>query len=268
MIGWFMAGNRMASLVGKWADATSLNPGDNGQIALFARELMRRTGLRAEDAWIRSLIKWIRNHPDSESRVVLATALIRFLDIYEHSAGLSPETKGAARQAANDVLRIREAQPQATYTLAPPAHRTAPAKTFDPLALSRQVGSVITDDTTKWEVFTAALDYIKEVYGHECSKKADVENNFAHITQTASLSVLGCYAVVGRLVVFYFFDELRKVVQQGKFKGFNMTWTVKLLDQTRDWSAANNEQDWVDARCVAVDRALSENIQYFHRHIN
>lgn len=90
MIGWFMAGNRMASLAGKWADATSLNPGDNGQIALFARELMRRTGLRAEDAWIRSLIKWIRNHPDSESRVVLATALIRFLDIYEHSAGFSP----------------------------------------------------------------------------------------------------------------------------------------------------------------------------------
>lgn len=43
------------------------------------------------------------NHPDPEAQFILASGLVRFLDIYGHSAGLSPECRNATREIAVEL---------------------------------------------------------------------------------------------------------------------------------------------------------------------
>lgn len=90
----------MAKIAGQWASATQLNPSDKGQIAIIATGLIRNTNMRTEDAWLSALVNWTYNHPDPESKFVLSSGILRFLDIYGHSAGLSPECRSASREVA------------------------------------------------------------------------------------------------------------------------------------------------------------------------
>lgn len=131
MLGWILERTKMASIAGKWADATSLDPGDNGQTAVMASALMKATGMRAEDAWLASLMKWMTDHPDPESSKQIARAMIRFLDVYEFSVGLAPETRQAARLVAEGVLEgylvaSPPARPVVTERSKPPAPVSAP----------------------------------------------------------------------------------------------------------------------------------------------
>lgn len=103
MLGWLSERTRMAKLAGLWADATRLDPGDRGQVAVMASNFIKTTGMRTEDAWLSALVNWSFNHPDPEARFVLANGIARFLDIYGHSAGLSPECRDASREAAEKI---------------------------------------------------------------------------------------------------------------------------------------------------------------------
>lgn len=95
---------KMASIYGKWADATNLDPGDNGQITVMASFLMKDTGMPAEDAWMVCLMKWMTGHPNPEASKQMARAIIQFLNVYEVKAGLLPATRAAARDLALKVL--------------------------------------------------------------------------------------------------------------------------------------------------------------------
>jgi len=104
MLGWLIERTKMAYIAGKWADATSLNPGDKGQTAVMASALMKATGMRAEDAWLSCLTKWMTDHPNPDASKRIARAMILFLDTYEHNVGLGPEIKWVARSLAEAVL--------------------------------------------------------------------------------------------------------------------------------------------------------------------
>ncbi|MDO9625150.1 MAG: hypothetical protein Q7J46_14300 [Pseudomonas sp.] len=104
MIGWLVERSKMVALAGKWFDATNLNPGDSGQIATFASNLIKSQGCRVEDAWLTGVVNWTFNCPAPEFRFLLANGILRFLDIYEHSAGLSPESRDAAREVAENII--------------------------------------------------------------------------------------------------------------------------------------------------------------------
>ena len=104
MLGWIVERTKMGKIAGQWASATQLDPGDRGQVAVMASGLIKSAGMRLEDAWLSALVTWAHNHPDPESKFVLATGIIRFLDIYGHSAGLSPECRDASREVAESLV--------------------------------------------------------------------------------------------------------------------------------------------------------------------
>ncbi|MAG65293.1 MAG: hypothetical protein CMK74_05395 [Pseudomonadales bacterium] len=104
MLGWLSERTKMARLAGLWHDATHLDPGDGGQVAVMASNMIKASGMRPEDAWLAALTNWIFNHPYPDTQRMLANAAIRFLDIYEHSAGLSPECRAACRHTAEYLL--------------------------------------------------------------------------------------------------------------------------------------------------------------------
>lgn len=105
MLGWIAERTRMAKIAGQWVSATQLDPGDRGQISVMASGLIQSAGMRLEDAWLSALVNWTHNHLDSESKFVLASGILRFLDIYGHSAGLSPECRDASREVAEILVR-------------------------------------------------------------------------------------------------------------------------------------------------------------------
>jgi hypothetical protein len=133
MLGWILERTKMASLAGKWADATSLDPGDRGQTAVMASALMKQTGMRAEDAWVTSLCMWMENHPDPEASYVIALAMIRFLNIYEHSVGLSPEIREVSRLVAEGVIDNRTQDAVLATMVHQPVPVSAPAIQKEPL---------------------------------------------------------------------------------------------------------------------------------------
>lgn len=104
MLGWMLDRTKMARIAGKWADAAGIDPGDRGQVAAMAHALMKASGMRAEDAWLSCLSKWMLEHPNARIRAQLALGMHSFLDIYEHSAGLHPESRVGARFVADTIL--------------------------------------------------------------------------------------------------------------------------------------------------------------------
>lgn len=104
MLGWVLDRTKMARIAGKWIDAAGIDPGDRGQVATMAHALMRASGMRAEDAWLSCLSKWMLEHPNARARTQLALGMHSFLDIYEHSAGLHPESRVGARFVADTIL--------------------------------------------------------------------------------------------------------------------------------------------------------------------
>lgn len=109
MLGWMLDRTKMARIAGKWIDAAGIDPGDRGQVATMAHVLMKASGMRAEDAWLSCLSKWMLEHPNARARIQLALGMHSFLDIYEHSAGLHPESRVGARFVADTILEEGDA---------------------------------------------------------------------------------------------------------------------------------------------------------------
>jgi len=138
MLGWILERTKMASIAGKWADATSLDPGDRGQTAVMASALMKQSGMRAEDAWLTALCSWMCNHPDQQAGYTIAVAMIRFLDIYEHSVGLSPETREFSRLMADGVVDNYDAASKLIKPAVAPISQPVPPPAPTPAPVSAQ----------------------------------------------------------------------------------------------------------------------------------
>lgn len=169
MLQWLSDRTKMFKLSGKWSDATRLDPGDNGQIAMFASDLMKQYGLRAEDAWVTALGNWMYHHPVPEMRMAIASGILRFLDIYAHTMAVSSEVRQSVGQLAADTLVAymasdlpsepkvegsppsRQLAPASVAAPAPPAVFVRPAQPSEP------VGAPIYN---KNELFLKALDFL------------------------------------------------------------------------------------------------------------
>lgn len=105
MLGWIKEKTTFAKIAGQWYDATNMNPGDNGQISVFASTLVKNHFFRAEDAWLTALVNWTFNSPYPEFRFLLANGIIKFLDIYEFIIPFDPEAKATSRKVANSIIQ-------------------------------------------------------------------------------------------------------------------------------------------------------------------
>lgn len=100
----FKTSMKFGSISAKWFRATNIDPGDKGQIARKASEYVNNLGLEAEDAWLLSLINWMKSMPWPDSQKMLARGLSNFIDQYEGKVALSATTIIAAREAASMIL--------------------------------------------------------------------------------------------------------------------------------------------------------------------
>lgn len=105
MLGWIKEKTTFAKIAGKWFDATQMNPGDNGQISIFASSLIKNQYFRLEDAWLTSLVNWTFHSPNPEFKFLLANGIIRFLDIYEFTIPFDPEVRKASRQVSESIIQ-------------------------------------------------------------------------------------------------------------------------------------------------------------------
>jgi hypothetical protein len=88
-----------------WTDSTNLDPGDEGQVARKAMEYIQNLGMEANDAWVIAMTNWMVGMPWPDSRQMLASAMLKFLDAKEGKIALSAVTILSARQSAEDILR-------------------------------------------------------------------------------------------------------------------------------------------------------------------
>lgn len=97
-------GHKLGAMASKWVDCTGLDPGDRGQIAKMASNLVANSVAQPEDAWLTALLKWMNGMPWPEDKVNVAQALIHFLDTYEGKIALSANTIIVARLCAQQII--------------------------------------------------------------------------------------------------------------------------------------------------------------------
>ena len=98
------AGHKLGAIGAKWASVTSGDPGDNGQVAKVATKYMVDHGMEPEDAWLTAMIAWMSGMPWPDSKLMVARAMLQFLDACEGKFALSAATAGTARQTAQQIL--------------------------------------------------------------------------------------------------------------------------------------------------------------------
>jgi hypothetical protein len=103
MFGTLRAGHKLGAIGAKWAGATSVDPGDKGQVVKVAAQYMDR-GMDPEDAWLTAMTSWMSGMPWPDSKLMLAQAMVKFLDAYEGKIALSATTIIGARQAAQEII--------------------------------------------------------------------------------------------------------------------------------------------------------------------
>lgn len=99
-----MAGHKLGAIGSKWISATSVDPGDKGQVAKIATKYMVDGGMEAEDAWLTAMVNWMSGMPWPDSKLMVAEAIVRFLDAYEGKVALSANTILGARKAALEII--------------------------------------------------------------------------------------------------------------------------------------------------------------------
>lgn len=103
MFGWIKEKTTFAKIAGKWYDATNMNPGDNGQISVFASTLIKKTSMKPEDAWLSALVNWTCNCPHAEFKFLLAQGILKFLDEFWYEIDFSTSAVSSAREVASNI---------------------------------------------------------------------------------------------------------------------------------------------------------------------
>lgn len=96
--------SKLSSMGAKWAGATGVDPGDNGQVINKAMEYVNNLGLEPGDAWLTAMVNWMEGMPYQDSKVMLARAMHEFLDKNEGKIALSAVVILSARQSADKIL--------------------------------------------------------------------------------------------------------------------------------------------------------------------
>lgn len=96
--------HKLSMMSTKWAGATGVDPGDNGQVSNKAMEYINNLGLEPADAWLTAMVNWMGGMPYPDSKQMLARAMVQFLDEYEGKVALSAAVILSARQAAAEIL--------------------------------------------------------------------------------------------------------------------------------------------------------------------
>ena len=96
--------HKLSTIGAKWAGATGVDPGDNGQISNKAMEYINNLGLEPGDAWLTAFVNWMGGMPYPDSKEMLARAMVEFLDKHEGKIALSAVVILSARQAAEEIL--------------------------------------------------------------------------------------------------------------------------------------------------------------------
>ena len=96
--------SKVSAIAARFAGATGVDPGDNGQVSKKALEYVNNLGLEPGDAWLTALINWMNGMPWPDSKQLLARAILQFLDAYEGKVALSAATILAARHAAEEIV--------------------------------------------------------------------------------------------------------------------------------------------------------------------
>jgi hypothetical protein len=97
-------GHKIGSVASKWVAATSVDPGDNGQVMKKAYEYIENLGLHPEDAWLTALVTWMDGMPWKDSKEIIAQGIFKFLEEYEGKIALSAGAIINAREHAYSVL--------------------------------------------------------------------------------------------------------------------------------------------------------------------
>jgi hypothetical protein len=104
MFGALKAAHKLGAVGAKWASATGVDPGDNGQVAKLASQYIANLNIDPEDAWVSALVTWMNGMPWPDSKLMVAEAMLRFLDAYEGKIALSAATIIGARCAAEEII--------------------------------------------------------------------------------------------------------------------------------------------------------------------
>jgi hypothetical protein len=98
------AGHKLGAIGAKWVGATGVDPGDNGQVAKVASQYVSQRLMEPEDAWLMAMTNWMSGMPWPDSKLMLAQAMLQFLDVYEGKVALSAVTILNARQTAQEIV--------------------------------------------------------------------------------------------------------------------------------------------------------------------
>ena len=94
---------KFAGFSTKWIEATGVDPGDNGQISVKARDYVQNVGLTSEDAWLTALVNWIIGMPWPKEQKMLASNMRTFLNRYRGVIHFSEECAQSALQVTDEI---------------------------------------------------------------------------------------------------------------------------------------------------------------------
>ncbi len=96
--------HKISMMPGKWAAATGIDTGDQGQIVNAAHDYVNKLGFNPEDAWLTALVNWMSGMPWQESKEIIAHGILIFLEQYEGKIALSAIVIINAREQALKIL--------------------------------------------------------------------------------------------------------------------------------------------------------------------
>lgn len=263
----------MAKLAGLWADATGVDPGDNGQIAMKASSLIKRHQMRIEDAWLTGLVSWSFHHPNPDARLVLGTAIVQFLDIYEFSAGLSPECRSTSRLVANQLIAACfEGEHDLRADIAGSAEQTSNGGTRE----QDEKRAALAEEKRRSKVLANLRNdyHAKTVSSSAAQLQPSVEVPSAEKTLTRAEVLAQCFDFLRYTFQGYGY----RVVSQGKTRADepsfvlqNGSLTIYVMLELKAWGESNSLAPFVRNR--VKEAAFSKNAQakiasviYFNRY--
>lgn len=263
MLGWIIDRTKMASLAGKWVDATGIDPGDKGQVAVMAAGLMKVTGARAEDAWFSCLMKWMNNHPDYHTKELIALGVTRFLDIYGHSAGLSPEVKSAAMTIAEAILHGEYTNIQSSVNQQSEIYGTlSNAVHFE------QQEKPHTSPTYRVEAdLDLAVAHIEALFCVDATILpgfSAVKNEFYLLSERIKLSSKGAISLVERIVAYYVLGDAKNRIQKNEtYVVPKLFWIAQLIKNSNELAVLSGDQDKINFVSAGHGREIEKMLRQF-----
>jgi ribosomal protein L16/L10AE len=98
---------RLNGMLKRWVDATSIDPGDKGQVHRKAMQYMANLGHNADTAWVFAMMNWMLEMPWADSKAMLARGMVAFLGANEGEISVDREVLEAARQACSQIIEPR-----------------------------------------------------------------------------------------------------------------------------------------------------------------